>query len=78
MVLCMCGKQASLRTPWSDCNPFYACPDQELNCGFFDYIDLEMSHRSIDVIHGLIRGGRNMFEEQLRERGMKQESSKNI
>nr|XP_043613573.1 uncharacterized protein LOC122585513 isoform X1 [Erigeron canadensis] len=70
MVFCWCGKQAILRTSWTDRNPgrrFYACPKEGSKCRFIGWHDPEMCQRATKIIPGLLRS-KNRVERQLKQR----------
>ncbi|KAL4580849.1 hypothetical protein LXL04_017054 [Taraxacum kok-saghyz] len=58
MVLCFCGRNALMRTSWTDLNPgrrFWGCPKPYSTCGFIGWIDGPMYERSKHVFPGLLR-----------------------
>ncbi|PWA51551.1 zinc finger, GRF-type [Artemisia annua] len=68
IVTCNCGKQATIKTSWTNSNPgrrFYCCP----TCGFIEWTDPPMCFRAVDVIPGLLRA-RSDLEEDLEEQLM--------
>ncbi|PWA34478.1 zinc finger, GRF-type [Artemisia annua] len=65
VLICDCGKQATIKTSWTNRNPgrrFYCCP----SCGFIGWTDPPMCCRAVAVIPGLLRA-RNELEEELEE-----------
>ncbi|PWA56021.1 zinc finger, GRF-type [Artemisia annua] len=65
VLICDCGKQATIKTSWTNRNPgrrFYCCP----SCGFIGWMDPPMCCRAVVVIPGLLRA-RNELEEELEE-----------
>ncbi|PWA88568.1 zinc finger, GRF-type [Artemisia annua] len=65
VLICDCGKQATIKTSWTNRNSgrrFYCCP----SCGFIGWTDPSMCCRAVAVIHGLLRA-RNELEEELEE-----------
>ncbi|GJS74747.1 hypothetical protein Tco_0707588 [Tanacetum coccineum] len=69
MVLHGCGKEAKIKTSWSDKNPrrrFYSCRMEVTNRGFIGWVDPPMCQRAVDVILKLLRAW-NVLEEDLEE-----------
>ncbi|XP_076905839.1 uncharacterized protein LOC143561731 [Bidens hawaiensis] len=65
MVFCECGKEAVIKTSWTDKNPgrgFYSCPVQGSNCKFIGWFDHKKCQRCMDIIPGLLRA-KNSLEE---------------
>ncbi|GJS23058.1 zinc finger, GRF-type containing protein [Tanacetum coccineum] len=58
MVTCGCGKQACIKTSWTDQNlsiSFYCCSILGAKCGFIGWVDPPMCHKALDVITRLLR-----------------------
>ncbi|GKC65088.1 zinc finger, GRF-type containing protein [Tanacetum coccineum] len=69
MVICACGKITEIKTLLTDRNTsrkFFYFPTLGTNCGFIGWVDSQMWHKALDVIHDLLRA-RNDLEEDLEE-----------
>ncbi|KAL8263918.1 hypothetical protein R6Q59_022048 [Mikania micrantha] len=69
MVVCHCGRLATMKTSWTNNNPgrrFYTCPVSKSKCNFFIWIDPPMCARSSVIIPGLLRS-REQFEQRVKE-----------
>ncbi|GKE80289.1 hypothetical protein Tco_1550289 [Tanacetum coccineum] len=69
MAFCSCGRQAVIKTSWSDGHPgrrFYGCIKQGPCCRWIGWVDPPMCPRSIQIIPGLLRA-RNRHEASIQE-----------
>ncbi|KAK6152819.1 hypothetical protein DH2020_012458 [Rehmannia glutinosa] len=57
-ITCYCGCSLRVQTSWTKANPgrrFMSCPIRGMNkCGYFVWLDPELSDRSTDIIVGLV------------------------
>ncbi|GJY09917.1 hypothetical protein Tco_0378102 [Tanacetum coccineum] len=69
MAFCSCGRQAVIKTSWSDGHPgrrFYGCIKQGPCCRWIGWVDPPMCSRSIQIIPGLLRA-RNRHDASIQE-----------